>query len=92
MSSRLETIQKLITRNEALTNANRLLKLRHEKQRKEAEQKYTNSLGEKESEIDVLRQMIKSSNMQLKAREKDQVRLQSKLVHLEGKSLAARQR
>lgn len=34
--------------------------------------------------------MIKSANMQLKAREKDQVRLKSKLVHMEGKSLAAR--
>ena len=36
--------------------------------------------------------MIKSSNVQLKAREKDQHRLKSKLVHLEGKSLAAMQR
>ena len=36
--------------------------------------------------------MIKSSNVQLKAREKDQVRLKSKLVHLEGRSLAAMQR
>ena len=36
--------------------------------------------------------MIKSANMQLKAREKDQVRLKSKLVHLEGKNLAVRQR
>lgn len=33
--------------------------------------------------------MIKSSNVQLKAREKDQHRLKSKLVQLEGKSLAA---
>ena len=36
--------------------------------------------------------MIKSSNVQLKAREKDSHRLKSKLVHLEGKSLAAMQR
>jgi len=36
--------------------------------------------------------MIKSSNVTLKAREKDGLRLKSKLVHLEGKSLAARQR
>ena len=35
--------------------------------------------------------MIKSSNVQLKAREKDSIRLKSKLVHLEGKNLAKRQ-
>ena len=40
----------------------------------------------------MLKEMIKSSNVQLKAREKDQVRLKSKLVHLEGRSLAAMQR
>lgn len=92
MASRLENIRKLIGRNENLTNTVKVLKVRHDKQRKEAELKYANSLSEKQSEIDVLKQMIKSSNLQLKAREKDQIRLQSKLVQMEGRSLAARQR
>ena len=48
-------------------------------------------MKEKASEIEVLKEMIKSTNTQLKAREKDQIRLKSKVVHLEGKSLAARQ-
>ena len=45
-------------------------------------------MEEKQSEIQVLKEMIKSSNVQLKAREKDSIRLKSKLVHLEGKNLA----
>ena len=49
-------------------------------------------MKEKTSEIEVLKEMIKSTNTQLKAREKDQIRLKSKVVHLEGKSLASRQR
>jgi len=40
----------------------------------------------------VLREMIKSANLQLKAREKEHVRLKSKLTYAEGKNLAARQR
>jgi len=47
-------------------------------------------LSEKQSEIDIVKQMIKSTNVTLKAREKDQIQLRKKVVHLEGKSLAAR--
>ena len=36
--------------------------------------------------------MIKSSNVTLKAREKDSVTLKKKLVHAEGLNLAAKQR
>lgn len=89
---RLDNIRKLISRTEQLTNQQRVLKQRHEKQRKEDELKHQVEIEEKNSEIQVLKEMIKSAQMQLKAREKDQVRLKSKLVHLEGKSLAARQR
>jgi len=47
-------------------------------------------LSEKQSEIDIVKQMIKSTNVTLKAREKDQIQLRKKVVHLEGMSLAAR--
>lgn len=46
--------------------------------------KFTAQIEEKTSEVQVLKEMIKSSNVTLKAREKDQVRLKSKLIHLEG--------
>jgi len=49
----------------------RVVKLRHEKQKKEEDQRFTENLSEKQSEIDILKQMIKSSNVQLRAREKD---------------------
>ena len=92
MSLRLENIRKLISRNEQLTSQSKVLKVRHKKQIEEEKTAYEKSLGEKQSEVDVLKQMIKSSNVQLKAREKDQVRLKKQMVHLEGKNLADRLR
>ena len=47
------------------------MKQRHDKQRKEEDTKFKTALEEKDSEIQVLREMIKSQNVQLKAREKD---------------------
>ncbi len=59
--------------------------MKMDKLRKQEEIKYKNALDEKNSEVQVLKEMVKSSNLQLKAREKDSVRLKQKVVHLEGK-------
>ena len=92
MDERLEHIRKLISKTEQLTNTSRITKQRFEKQKKEENTKHSNQIEEKNSEIQVLKEMIKSSNVTLKAREKDSVTLKKKLVHAEGLNLAAKQR
>ena len=51
LEERLENIRKLISRNEQLTNQQRILKQRHEKVRKEEEAKHQAQMEEKNSEI-----------------------------------------
>jgi chromosome segregation ATPase len=84
-------MSKLITRNEQLTQQKRVLKERQDSFKKKELANFEKQLNEKDNEIAVLKEMIRSTQTQLKSKEAEVVRLRKKVNYAEAQSLAARQ-
>ena len=66
LEEKMDLLGKAIKRNEQLTNQNKQLKLKTDRLQKDTQQKLLKQSEEKESEIQVLKDMIKSTQTQFK--------------------------
>ena len=60
--------------------------------RKEEQAKFEKTLSMRDSEIEVLKGMVKANQLQLRSKEKEVVRLKQKVTRFEGLQLANRQK
>lgn len=91
LEQRLETISKLIQKNDQLSQHLRLHKSRLEKFKTDELAKYLKELSDKSSEIEVLKEMVKGNQLQLRSKEKEALTLKQKLQRVEGTQLAMMQ-
>jgi len=64
-------VSKLISKNEQLSHQLKVVKGRLEKFKKEQAQVYQKEIEDKASEIEVLKEMVKGNQLQVKARDKE---------------------
>lgn len=84
LENRLETISKLIHKNEQLTSQIRVHKQRFEKFKAEQVAIYQKDLSERSSEVEVLKEMVRGNQTQLKSKEKEIARQKQKILLIEG--------
>lgn len=84
LENRLETISKLIHKNEQLTSQIRVHKLRFEKFKAEQVAIYQKDLSERASEVEVLKEMVRGNQTSLKSKEKEITRQKQKILMIEG--------
>jgi len=79
LENRLENISRLIHKNEQLSNQLRVQKQRTERFKADAIGNYQKEISEKASEIEVLKEMLRGHQVQIKAREKEIMKQKQRL-------------
>jgi len=83
LEDRLQMLTKLISKNEQLQNQNRTHKTRLEKFKKEGLANFQREIQEKNSEVEVLKEMVKGVQLQLRGKDKDIANFKAKIKLLQ---------
>lgn len=84
LENRLESLSKLIQRNEQLSNSLKQQKARFEKFKNEQITSIQLELSDRNNEIEVLKEMLKGNQLQLRAKEREIMRYRIKFSQVEG--------
>ncbi|CDW83083.1 UNKNOWN [Stylonychia lemnae] len=87
LEERLEQFSLVLKQNESLKQQLKSIRLQYERFKTEKIQYFENEIFEKKSEIEVLREMARGSQLQVRVKEKEIQRLKIKVMQMEGNVL-----